>query len=74
MDGGQQIKSLSLIGAVIDAARQPLFLKLGVDHSGPRFPPLFQRLRVSPIGGGNGIKERLAVLAYDVRFPFLSKR
>lgn len=65
MDSGQQVKPLTLIGAVVDAAGQPLFLKLGVYHSGPRLPPMFQRFRVSPVGSGNSVKEGLAVLSHD---------
>ena len=66
MDGGQQVKALTLVGAMVDAAGQPLFLKLGIDHSGPRLPPMFQRFWASPIGGRNSVKEGLAVLAHDV--------
>ena len=62
MDGGQQVKLLPLIGAVVNAARQPLFLKLGVHHSGPRLPPMFQRFWASPASSGNSVKEGYAVL------------
>ena len=65
MDGGQQVKALTLIGAVVDAAGQPLFLKLGVHHSGPRLPPMFQCFRASPVGSGNSVKEGLAVLSHN---------
>ena len=65
MDGRQQVKALTLIGAVIDTAGQALFLKLGIDHSGPRLPPLFQRFRASPVGGRNSVKEGFAVLTHD---------
>ena len=65
MDGRQQVKALPLIGAVVNAARQPLFLKLGVHHSGPRLPPMLQCFRASPVGSGNSVKEGLAVLAHD---------
>ena len=58
-------KPLPLIGAVVDAALQTLFLELGVDHSGPRLPPMFQRFRASPVGGGNSVKEGLAILTHD---------
>ena len=50
---------------MIDTAGQALFLKLGIDHSGPRLSPMLQRFRASPVGGRNSVKEGLAVLAHD---------
>ena len=46
---------------MVDLAGQALFLKFGVAHLGPRLPPVFQRFRAAPVGGGNRVKEGLAL-------------
>ena len=55
---------------MVDPAGQALFLKLGVAHLGPRLPPVFQCFRAAPVGGGNRVKEGLALLVqYAVAVP-----
>ena len=65
MDGRQEVKSLPLIAAVVDTDIKPFLGKLGVAHISPCLSPVFQRFRVSPVSGGNSVKEELAVLVSD---------
>ena len=65
MDGGQEVKPLPFIAAVVDTDIKPFLGKLGVAHISPCLSPLFQRFRVSPIGGGNSVKEELSVPVSD---------
>ena len=65
MDGGQEVKPLPRITAVVDTHVKPLFGKLGVAEVAPCLSPFLQRGGVAPVGGGNSVKEGLAVLARD---------
>ena len=50
---------------VVDADGKALFRKFSVAETGPRLPPVFQRFRPAPVGGGDGVENIVARLIAD---------
>ena len=65
VDGGDQVQALPHIGAVVDAAVQPLFLEFRIDQIAPCLPPCHQRLRLVPISGVDSVEDVIAVFIPD---------
>ena len=56
MNRGQLLDALTLITAVVDAARQFLFSKLSIAQFSPRLSPMLQRIGTTPVGGRYGVE------------------
>ena len=67
---GDLLHALTGKAAVVNAAVQPFFGKLGIAHLSPCLPPRFQRLRLAPVRRGNGV-EHIVVRLVQNAFPML---
>ena len=65
MDSGKKIHALPFIAAVVDTNINTFFRKLGIAYLRPCFTPMFQRFGTAPVGSGNGVENKLAVLVSD---------
>ena len=62
MLGGNLLHALTDKAAVVDAAVQAFFSKLGVAKVSPCLPPCFQRFGLAPVRRGDGIEYIIARL------------
>ena len=63
--GGDLLHALTGKAAVVDAAVQAFFGKLGVAHLSPCLPPCFQRFGLAPIRCRNGVEHIIARLVQN---------